>query len=330
MLTDQSCRSAKARAQAEGQAVTIRDDGPHTGLELRCSPKGKATFSLVYRLKGDPVPKRFRLGHFPGTSLARVRDMIPDLRAQIVKGIDPAISARTTAATNKDEEVKRKATRRAAKIEEERKISASQLMDEFLAAKGGLRSVRQYRQMLDLNVRGAWGRLKAADITGRDIDAVLATVASRGNDTQPRRVFEVIRAMLAYAKKRSIIDGTPWQQVAFEFPERVEARDRVLSAADIRWLWALTERWTEDPNLQRTARLILLLGQRSNEVCGMRRAEISRDGKIWTLPPVRTKNKTTHVVPPASAGASDHYRGRGSVSIEDALVRRIAGQDLPV
>ena len=29
----------------------------------------------------------------------------------------------------------------------------------------------------------------------------------------------------------------------------------------------------------------------------MRNSELSRDGKTWTIPPSRTKNKTTHIVP---------------------------------
>jgi integrase len=124
----------------------------------------------------------------------------------------------------------------------------------------------------------------------------LRAVAIRGNSTQPRRVFEVIRAMLTFANKRGIISGTPWKQVTFEFPQRSEVRSRTLSAADIRWLWALTESWAHQPNLQRAARLILLLGQRSNEVCGIEHAEISSDGRTWTIPAARTKNKTTQRV----------------------------------
>ena len=224
MLTDQSCRAASAQAKRTGETVTLRDDRANTGLELRCSARGTATFSLVYRIKGDPVPKRFKLGRFPSISLAMARDMLPALRTQIVQGIDPGIAVRSFAAETRQAEAARKGAVRDARIEEARKITVSQLIDDYLAAKGSIRSIRQYRQMLDLNVRRPWARLKASDITGRDIDDVLRAVATRGNTTQPQRVFEVVRAMLTFANKRGIISGTPWKQVTFDFPERVEAR----------------------------------------------------------------------------------------------------------
>ena len=41
--------------------------------------------------------------------------------------------------------------------------------------------------------------------------------------------------------------------------------------------------------------MLILTGQRRDEVAGMRRSEI--DGSTWTIPGTRTKNKQTHTVP---------------------------------
>jgi integrase len=338
MLTDKSCKAAKARAGHSHQTIIIRDSGAHTGLELRCSGRGTATFSLVYRMKGDPVPKRFKIGRYPSISLAKARGMLPGVRAQIVQGLDPAISARTRASDARLSERARKSAAKAAKLEEARKVTVPQLIDSYLSAKGSLRSIRQYQQMLDLNVRRPWARFKVGEIKGTDIDDILDAVASRGNTVQPRRVFEVIRAMLAFANKRGIIEGRPWKQVTFEFHEGGDARSRTLSAAEIRWLWALTENWSSQPNLQRALRLVLLLGQRSNEVCRMQQGEISPDGKTWTIPAARTKNKTTHTVrlPPLArqiiadaiaASPSNLYvfvGARGRPLRSDTLLHRLA------
>src|SRR4051794_19154660 len=116
MLTNQVCRAAKVQAERTGKIVTVRDDGQHTGLELRCSSGGAATFSLVYRIKGDRVPKRFKLGRFPSISLAKARTMLPALRVQIVQGVDPAIYIRSIAVEARSAEVARKAAARNAKI----------------------------------------------------------------------------------------------------------------------------------------------------------------------------------------------------------------------
>jgi len=54
------------------------------------------------------------------------------------------------------------------------------------------------------------------------------------------------------------------------------------------------------PSARRSARyskLLLLLGQRLNEVAGMRRDELSTDCTSWSLPGSRTKNGRPHLVP---------------------------------
>ena len=44
-------------------------------------------------------------------------------------------------------------------------------------------------------------------------------------------------------------------------------------------------------------KVLLATGCRLNEVAGMRRAELSDDGAVWTIPGERTKNARSHVVP---------------------------------
>jgi integrase len=45
------------------------------------------------------------------------------------------------------------------------------------------------------------------------------------------------------------------------------------------------------------ARLLLVTGQRRNEVAGMRRYEIAEANAVWTIPAARTKNGLAHEVP---------------------------------
>ena len=44
-------------------------------------------------------------------------------------------------------------------------------------------------------------------------------------------------------------------------------------------------------------RLLMLTGQRREEVAGMTWAELSEDLATWTIPATRTKNGTPHLVP---------------------------------
>jgi integrase len=78
-------------------------------------------------------------------------------------------------------------------------------------------------------------------------------------------------------------------------PSAPPARERVLSEAEVRWFWRASEQLALP--FGAALKLLLLSGARLNEVAAMRRAELSEDGAIWTVPGERTKNHRTHLVP---------------------------------
>jgi integrase len=49
--------------------------------------------------------------------------------------------------------------------------------------------------------------------------------------------------------------------------------------------------------MRRIVRLAILLGQRANEIGGMRRSELSADLRLWTIPASRMKAKAEHILP---------------------------------
>lgn len=78
-------------------------------------------------------------------------------------------------------------------------------------------------------------------------------------------------------------------------PPAPKARDRVLSDAELAALWEALgdeqEPWTS------AIRLLILTGQRRNEVYSAEWTEIDIEQRIWTIPAVRAKNGKTHIVP---------------------------------
>ena len=72
------------------------------------------------------------------------------------------------------------------------------------------------------------------------------------------------------------------------------ARIRMLSTDEIRWLWRACD---TEPLYGPLVRLLLLSGQRLNEIAGMKWSELSDDRTLWTIPAGRTKNHREHVVP---------------------------------
>jgi integrase len=71
------------------------------------------------------------------------------------------------------------------------------------------------------------------------------------------------------------------------------SRDRVLTDLEIAAIW----RACGDDDYGRIVRLLILTGQRRDEVGGMARSEIDLLARKWTIPGERTKNGRTHEVP---------------------------------
>ena len=72
-------------------------------------------------------------------------------------------------------------------------------------------------------------------------------------------------------------------------------QQRALLPAEWRWFWKACDQIGAPygPLFQ----LLLLTGQRLSAVAGMRRAELSEDGTLWTLATDRTMNQHSHQVP---------------------------------
>ncbi|MGH1482518.1 MAG: tyrosine-type recombinase/integrase [Geminicoccales bacterium] len=95
---------------------------------------------------------------------------------------------------------------------------------------------------------------------------------------------------------QGIADANPVAGTAPPAAER--KRDRVLSAKELRSIWTATLT-PEDFNT--IIRLLILTGQRREEVGGMRWNELDLEGRVWSLPSNRTKNGRPHDIPLSEA-----------------------------
>jgi integrase len=297
VLTDSKIKAAIARAEAEDKPVAVYDAGKTPGLELRANPGGRASWAYLYRPPGAKNRHRYRLGEY-GTAfgLAEARRRAAELRDKRTAGIDPLAHRNQLTRAQMETE----AAQRNKEAEEAARITMAKLAELFIAANEGLPWVKRYQQILTLNVVPILGARPAASIVRVDIQRVVDEVVERGARTQARRVFETTRRLLTWGVERDYLTGEPWRGVVL--PERSGARERVLSAAELRWAWSLAERWIADDNGKaanqgRILRLLILTGQRSGEVNGMQHGEISRDLRTWLIPAARSKNGKAHTVP---------------------------------
>ena len=111
------------------------------------------------------------------------------------------------------------------------------------------------------------------------------------------RVLAAIRKLFSWAIQRGIVAASPVAGVTPPVAEK--ARDRILTGDEILQFWkATTELGYPFGDL---AKMLLLTGQRRNEVAQMTWGELDLDRALWTLPGERTKNRKPHEVPLSDA-----------------------------
>jgi integrase len=137
-----------------------------------------------------------------------------------------------------------------------------------------------------------WGKRKAADIKKRDVVLLLESIIERGSPGSANNNFKIIRKMFRFAVQRDIIEHSPCDGVVMPAP--LNRGDRVLTEPEIKTFWHSLETFNISSEIKRALRLVLLTGQRPGEVIGMHKNEI--DGKWWTIPADRSKNKKAHRV----------------------------------
>jgi integrase len=152
-----------------------------------------------------------------------------------------------------------------------------------------------------------WADRPVAEITGHDVHAVVDEVRRLGvpglerrragtSENQALAMFAVLSKFFAWTIEQRLTEKNPCSSVAR--PASAPARDRVLTDAEIRWFWAACDQVGQPYSA--ILKLLLLTGQRRDEVARMARSEISADGATWTIPGERTKNRRKHDVPLAA------------------------------
>jgi integrase len=148
-----------------------------------------------------------------------------------------------------------------------------------------------------------WRDKPASSIDGHDIHTIvdearkhgipgLATRDKGTNENRGRKIYAALSVFFSWAMRRRKVTNDP--TLGVWHPGAPPARERVLTADEIRWFWEACERVGAPygPLL----RMLLLSGQRLGEVTGMQRTELNEDG-IWIIAGARTKNHREHMVP---------------------------------
>jgi integrase len=114
---------------------------------------------------------------------------------------------------------------------------------------------------------------------------------ARQHPVMAARVIGYGSAAYGWAIDRGSLKDNPFVNIRVA---PAKSRERVLTNEEIRAVWVATDDVGVYGDI---VRLLLLTGQRREEVAGMRWGELSADGMTWTIPGARTKNGVAHIVP---------------------------------
>lgn len=285
-------RTVETARPDPSKRVEISDAGC-AGLFLVVQPSGAKSWALRYRHAGRPT--KLTLGRWPLMGLAAAREAAGAALEEVAHGCDPAAAKKAE-----------KAARQDAALTERDKVKT--LVEKFDTRHlSTLKSGAQARAFLDRFVVKAWGDRDIQTITKRDVVDLLDEIVDSGRGTTANRVLAHTKKFLNWAVERDIIAASP--AAAVKPPVKEVSRDRVLSDDEVRWFWTACDVVGEP--FGPMGKLLLLTGQRLNEVAQMTEDEV--DGDVWRLPASRVKNGRAHDVP-LSAAAQDVLAAKARVA----------------
>jgi integrase len=250
--------------------IAFDDDAPGLGLRLRAG--GSRMWIFQYAL-GDKQ-RRMTLGSTKSMTLGKAREAAGTLHAKVRLGQDPANE-------------KTEGRLRAAETFEA-------VGQRFLAyQKGELRPgsyVEIERHMLK-HAKPLHG-IQLAIIDRRSIAGRISAIGAQSGAVTANRVRSTLSAFFGWVMREGIAEQNP--VIGTNKFEEV-TRERVLADDELRAIW----RALQDDHYGSIVKLLMLTGQRANEIANLAWSEIGDDA--ITLPPARTKNHRQHRVPLSDA-----------------------------
>ena len=251
------------------------------------------TFIFRGRFPGSNNPTRRKIGSYPRMTLAEARKKAGEWRDWIEKGKDPAYEER---GQREEEKAKRDAEDKA-KENSFTAVAEKYIKRHVLKLRRADIVAREIRQELIAR----WGTRPVTTIVSADLRELVDEITDGVNRKRPApvqaaRVYSHAAALFNWAVGRDIIERSPCEKLKLSaLTEKRKKRRRVLSADELRALWAASERLGYP--FRDFVRTLALTGIRRREVAQARWSEINLDAGLWEIPADRMKMDEPFVVP---------------------------------
>lgn len=286
-------RTVDATKPVQGGDVVLWDE-ELPGFGLRVKPSGRKSYILQYRNR-QGRSKRLTLGPHGVLTPEEARREARLKLAEVERGADPVSE--------------REKERQAATVAE----LAGLYVEEHLIPKSRPRSVIEFRRLLDRYILPHLGRLKVAEVTRADVEALHRGM--RKTAVTANRTLAVVSAMMVFAEREEMRPaGSNPARFVQKYPE--EKRDRFLSAEEMARLGdALAEAeraGTELPGTILAVRLLALSGMRRTEVLTLKWEHVDWERSCLRLPESKTGRKVVPLGAPALDLLSQAPRTEGN------------------
>jgi integrase len=299
---------------------------PHLGV--RVTESGARSFVVVRRMPGERNPVTHVLGSYPALTLKAAREEAPGILATIIGGKRPrevaAEQQRANARKRRDTFAVAVGTTRIEGV-------VPFLQDEQskgLRSSGGTEMVLR-REFVGQTWRHVWieqdGKKKRTiqwsngpdpiwrdrpilEITRREVIERLDAIKRRGGKHAARHALNAIRKFFNWCAEgeRFGVETSPCANVldkTIGITRKDLERKRVLTDDELRDVWHAAEECGSADSVVASypyaplVRLLVLTGQRLNDIASARWNEIDLDKAMLTVPPERYKTNTAQQVP---------------------------------
>jgi integrase len=305
LITDKVLERADPARSANGRLEIWDTYLPDFGY--RATQCGKGSFFVMFRLGGRR--RRMTVGRYPILSLSEAREAGKQALRLVKGGVDPEEHAAAERAAKEAAEAERRvAAEQALRDRDHRRfdlIVADHILKHHRGVQRGNapkdppnnRSWREVERVFKIYVLPRWGDRDIATIRRSDVARLIGEVQVENGPVMANRVLAHVRKLFNWAMLQpELIDVLEASPVARGMAPSIEtARDRFLSPEEIQWLWAATEEigYPFGPCVQ----LLLVTGQRRDEVASMTWTQLDIERRLWTLPAQSTKANRRHEVP---------------------------------
>jgi integrase len=267
--------------------IFFDDELPGFGLRLRDG--GKRSWIAQYRVGAKQ--RRITIGTVNTTSVDEARGQARGILSKVHQGGDP-----------QTEKVERRA---------QASVTVGAMADRYLAERAAKRLKSRSYEEVERHLKKHWRPLAETpirNVTRSDVALQLGRIAKESGPFASNRARAALSAFFSWAIGEGLVDANP--VVGTNKATKEISRDRVLAPVELRAIW----KEVGEGDYAAIVRLLILTGQRREEVGGMLWSEIDSEGAVWAIAAERTKNGLAHDVPlsaPALAVLSRLERREG-------------------